>query len=154
VPAGVLPGLEMVADENGIESRLFSKTGELQQLRGPELLRRGFVSDCQQLKLLVLVIVACAFVHMDPRRLSTSIAAATSLGGTSNRRFTTKTECEPTPRCDCLVQKTRKCLARSSSQDINRDIGRAPAFPNPSAQRPCRFRKRFAREPSCVLAWL
>jgi hypothetical protein len=44
----------MVADENGIESRLFSETGELQQLRGPELLRRRFVSDFQQFKLLLL----------------------------------------------------------------------------------------------------
>src|SRR5438552_3687303 len=49
---GMLPGLEVVADEYRVEADLFRQAGEVEQFARAELLSRGLVSEFQHLSLL------------------------------------------------------------------------------------------------------
>src|SRR5580704_6037431 len=53
MPVGVLPRLEMVADEYRIEADLLGQTREVEQFARPELFGRRLVSEFQQLLLLL-----------------------------------------------------------------------------------------------------
>src|SRR5216684_5756687 len=55
VPVGMLPRLEMVADEDRVEPDLFGEAREIEQLLRGELLGRGLVSKFQHLSLLLRV---------------------------------------------------------------------------------------------------
>ena len=52
MPVGVLPRLEMVADEDRVEPDLLGETREIEQIGRAELLGRGLVSEFQHLSLL------------------------------------------------------------------------------------------------------
>src|SRR5262245_54073507 len=52
MPVGVLPGLEVVADEHRVEPDLFGEARKIQQLARPELFGRGFISEFKQRQLL------------------------------------------------------------------------------------------------------
>jgi hypothetical protein len=52
VSVGVLPRLEMVADEDRVEADLLGEAREIEQLTRTELLGRGLVSEFQHLSLL------------------------------------------------------------------------------------------------------
>jgi hypothetical protein len=52
MPAGVLPRLKVVADEDGVEAGVLRQARELQQLARPELFGRRLVSELKQRLLL------------------------------------------------------------------------------------------------------
>ncbi len=56
VAIGMLPRLEVVADEDQVEADLLGEAGEIEQLARAELLGRGLVSEFQHLSLLSNVI--------------------------------------------------------------------------------------------------
>ena len=58
VAVGVLPGLEVVADEHGVEADLLRGAGKIEQLVRPELLSGRLVSDPQHHALLLVLVLA------------------------------------------------------------------------------------------------
>ena len=90
MPVGMFPGLEMVADENGIKTIALGLDREVQQRLGGELLRRRFVAEFQHNR-----ISSCQFGSSQSGRTLPSRPAGRNRGRGVETRPDTRQEPAP-----------------------------------------------------------